>query len=102
MRSTSRVQIKTILPMIFFGFEFSLTTIRNHIRAKPSERRKTDEMFFAGTTLDLDDFNFHTIHSAQNRRRDDLFSRTAMSEPTAMQDRNTPGAEKSLVRIMRR
>src|SRR5262245_52531901 len=57
-------------------------------------------MFFPCTTLDLHDFDFHTVYGAQNRRRDDLFGRTAMSEPTAVQDRHAPGAEKSLVGIV--
>src|SRR5215475_6542269 len=83
-------------PSFFVGL--GLTTIRT----KPSERRKADQVFFAGTILDLDDFNFHTIHSAQNRRRDDLFGRTAMSQLTTVQDRHALGAEKSLVGIMGR
>src|SRR5262249_1652857 len=83
-------------------FEIRLTAIGNCIGTKPSERRKADQVFFAGTTFDLDDFNFYTIHSAQNRRRDDLFGRTAMSQLTTVQDRHALGAQKSLVGIMGR
>src|SRR5262249_14069424 len=98
----SRMNVETCIERYSgCAFEVRLTAIGNCIGTKPSKRRKADQVFFSGTALDLHYFNIHTIDCTQNRRRDDLFGRTAMSEPTAVQDRHPPGTEKSLVGIMR-